>query len=82
MTNFSYFLFVLIAIIVGVIVVKKITGCMIRLVIVSILVGLLVYILSIFLGVGSSLLICKDGQWRSINRIWSPARRNTEIEVI
>ena len=44
MTNFSYFLFVLIAIIVGVIVVKKITGCMIRLVIVSILVGLLVYI--------------------------------------
>ena len=44
MTNFSYFLFVLIAIIVGVIVVKKITGCMIRLVIVSILVGLLAYI--------------------------------------
>ena len=42
--NFSYFLFVLIAIIVGVIVVKKITGCMIRLVIVSILVGLLAYI--------------------------------------
>ena len=44
MTNFSYFLFVLIAIIVGVIVVKKITGCMIRLVIVCILVGLLAYI--------------------------------------
>ena len=44
MTNFSYFLFVLIAIIVGVIVVKKITGCMIRGVIVSILVGLLAYI--------------------------------------
>ncbi|MGI6242754.1 MAG: hypothetical protein ACOYJK_04350 [Prevotella sp.] len=42
--NFSYYLFVLIAVIVGVIIVKKVTGCLFRLIWISVIVAALVYI--------------------------------------
>lgn len=43
-TSFTYFLFVLVAIVVGVIVVKKIAGCLIKTVVLLLLVGLLAYL--------------------------------------
>ena len=42
--NFTYFIFILIAVVVGVIVIKKITGCLIKTVILAIIVGMLAYI--------------------------------------
>ncbi len=42
--DFAYFIFVLIAIVVAVIVVKKITGCLIKTAILAVLVAALAYI--------------------------------------
>ena len=44
MSSLSYFIFVLVAIIIGVVVVKKVTGCLIRLVVVSVLSAILAYL--------------------------------------
>ena len=44
MSSLSYFIFVLVAIIIGVVVVKKVTGCLIRLVVVSMLLAILAYL--------------------------------------
>lgn len=44
MSSLSYFIFVLVAIIIGVVVIKKVTGCLIRLVVVSVLLGILAYL--------------------------------------
>ena len=42
--NFTYFIFILIAVVVGVIVIKKITGYLIKTAILAIIVGILAYI--------------------------------------
>lgn len=42
--DFAYFIFVLVAIVVGVMVVKKITGCLIKAIILAVLVAALAYI--------------------------------------
>lgn len=42
--NFTYFIFILISVVVGVIVIKKITGCLIKTAILAIVVGILAYI--------------------------------------
>ncbi len=44
MSSLSYFIFVLVAIIIGVVVVKKVTGCVIRLVVVMVLLAILAYL--------------------------------------
>ena len=44
MSSLSYFIFALVAIIIGVVVVKKVTGCLIRLVVVSVLLAILAYL--------------------------------------
>ena len=44
MSSLSYFIFVLVAIIIGVVVIKKVTGCLIRFVVVSVLLAVLAYL--------------------------------------
>ncbi len=44
MSSLSYFIFVLVAIIIGVVVVKKVTGCIIRLAVVMVLLAILAYL--------------------------------------
>ena len=44
MSSLSYFIFVLVAIIIGVVVIKKVTGCLICFVVVSVLLAVLAYL--------------------------------------
>ena len=44
MSSLSYFILVLVAIIIGVVVIKKFTGCLIRFVVVSVLLAILAYL--------------------------------------
>ena len=44
MSSLSYFILVLVAIIIGVVVIKKVTGCLIRFVVVSVLLASLAYL--------------------------------------
>ena len=44
MSSLSYFILVLVAIIIGVVVIKKVTGCLIRFVVVSVLLAILAYL--------------------------------------
>ena len=44
MSSLSYFILVLVAIIIGVVVIKKVTGCLIHLVVVSVLLAILAYL--------------------------------------
>jgi len=44
MSGLSYFILVLVAIIIGVVVIKKVTGCLIRFVVVSVLLAILAYL--------------------------------------
>ena len=43
-SNFTFFVFILIAIVVGVIVVKKITGCLIKAIIFAVIISILAFI--------------------------------------
>ena len=44
MTDLHYYIFVLVAIIIGVVVIKKVTGCIVRLVVVLGLLAVLAYV--------------------------------------
>lgn len=43
-SNFAYYIFILIAIIVGIVIIKKVTSCLFRLVTLAVLIALLAYV--------------------------------------